>query len=89
MTMFFKHFSVLASSTGFLHEPTHDRYCGGHFNYQNKKEVHQPVIAPLLSSLFTLDVRSGDPELFPTLNSAGIAINPSFIQAGKLARTTD
>ena len=87
--MFFKHFSVLASSTGFLHEPTHDRYCGGHFNYQNKKEIHQPVIAPLLSSLFTLDVRSGDPELFPTLNSAGIPINPSFIQAGKLARTTD
>ena len=77
--MMFKYFP--ASSTGFLHEASHDRYCGGHLNYQERKEKHQPVIAPLLSSLFTLDVRSGDPDLFPTLNSAGIALNPSFIKA--------
>jgi len=70
-----------ASSTGFLHEASHDRYCGGHFNPKEKNDENQAVIAPLLGSLFTLDVRSGDPNLFPALNSAGIAVNPSFIEA--------
>ena len=70
-----------ASSTGFLHEASHDRYCGGHFNPDEKSDENQAVIAPLLGSLFTLDVRSGDPNLFPALNSAGIAVNPSFIEA--------
>ena len=82
MTIFLQLLYVFAaSSTGFLHEASHDRYCGGHFNPEEKSDENQAVIAPLLGSLFTLDVRSGDPNLFPALNSAGIAVNPSFIEA--------
>lgn len=66
------------SSTGFLHMATHDRYCGGHFNPMHNGESNEPVVAPLLNRLYTLDVRVGNPHLFPAKNSAGNEINPVF-----------
>ena len=54
------------------------RYCGGQFNPVHNSLEDEVVIAPILSTLFTVDVRAGDPELFPAENSSGVPINPPF-----------
>ena len=69
------------SPMGFLHAPTHDRYCGGHLNPEHNSLQHQPIIAPILGSLFTLDVRTGAPNFLPTTNSAGLPLNPEYVEA--------
>ena len=66
------------SSTGFLHAESHDRYCGGQFNFAHNAQENQKVVAPILSRLITLDVRVGNPNLYPAKNVAGQPLDPPF-----------
>ena len=54
------------------------RYCGGQFNSIHNQKNNQDVVAPILSTLITIDVRAGSPEIFPAENSAGIPANPPY-----------
>ena len=67
-----------ASATGFLHTASHDRYCGGKFNAMHNAHTTGQVIAPILSRLFTLDVRAGNPQLYPSMNFGGANLDPPF-----------
>ena len=67
-----------ASASGFLHTSSHDRYCGGKFNAMHNVNAHGQVIAPILSRLVSIDVRAGNPNLYPSKNFAGAKLDPPF-----------
>ena len=54
------------------------RYCGGQFNSIHNQKNNQDIVAPILSTLVTIDVRAGSPDLFPAENSAGVPANPPY-----------